>query len=676
MGVDDSAGIGEMTDERYVTRDGGDGVARRVDQHTPEHITQHDGRAAKAVEASNWIRFLRGYGPVPCNDNMYDEFIRRSARRLNVQPLQFDHPQRAAILACVASAQPTSVVLTGTAGDGKTHLCRQIWEAIGADPDVWHSKEPYLRTPLVGPGFSTGDGDGQQGGSQRILHVVRDLSAWAPQRGALWDPAREELLQRFSISLFAGGSPQDVFLIAANDGQLMESWHRLRRTEAVVRAQEALETLLVEDRQALSGISLRFFNLSRTNSAELFDRAVAAFLAHPGWAACRDLEAGPGEFFGPDCPIRRNMELLATPLVQQRLRALLSLCDQNRLHLPIRQILLLLANAVLGHPDAKERLMTAADVPVVLRAGTVAKASLYNNLFGGNLSDTRREGTPVFDALDRFGIGSETSNRIDNILIFGEADDTLRPYFDRFVSADRLYGADPSYRAAQRNYVEGTDEDEERSAGFLRLLVGQRRGLFFKIPDEEAVEMRLWDLTVFKSAGEYLERVVDRLTAGGRVERPVLSRLIRGLNRVFTGMLLSNDRELLLATSLASTEDRVSRLLEERVSVEPRLGERVEIALRDGVPTLEVALSQSLRRGLPLHLTRYEFLCRVAEGALPSSFSKECYEDVLAFKSRLLGALAERRATSGEERSALAFQMLDVDDSGKAAVLDLEVRDV
>jgi hypothetical protein len=33
---------------------------------------------------------------------------------------------------------------------------------------------------------------------------------------------------------------------------------------------------------------------------------------------------------------------------------------------------------------------------------------------------------------------------------------------------------------------------------------------------------------------------------------------------------------------------------------------------------------------------RFEFLVRVAQGALPSSFSKECNEDVLAFKTQVL----------------------------------------
>jgi hypothetical protein len=48
----------------------------------------------------------------------------------------------------------------------------------------------------------------------------------------------------------------------------------------------------------------------------------------------------------------------------------------------------MLTNAILGHPDVKDRLMVPGDVPGIISAGTVSKASIYNNLFGGNLTDT------------------------------------------------------------------------------------------------------------------------------------------------------------------------------------------------------------------------------------------------------------------------------------------------
>ena len=121
--------------------------------------------------------------------------------------------------------------------------------------------------------------------------------------------------------------------------------------------------MLVEDRQEQAGVRLKFFNLSRTGSAELLDRALQAFLDHPGWQELKEGIPGENEAFGPKCPIRQNYELLQVPLVRSRFRSLLELCDYNGLHVPIRQILLLLTNAILGHPDVKDRLMVASDVP-------------------------------------------------------------------------------------------------------------------------------------------------------------------------------------------------------------------------------------------------------------------------------------------------------------------------
>jgi hypothetical protein len=615
-------------------------------------------------EAANWLRFLRAYGPVPGNDNMYDETIQRAARRTKVPPLVFEHPRWTDLHACFSDLAPrSSVVLTGTAGDGKTHLCRQVWTLLKGDSEAWRSNEPHLTLP-----FQTADGH------PATFHLIRDLSAWAPQQGMEWPAEKEALAQSWSQGLFDPES-RDIFLMAANDGQLMESWRRLTRTPEVVRALEAFETLLVEDRQSMPETRLRFFNLSRGSSAELFDRALDALLGHPGWQAC-EAAPEPEGLFGPGCPIRRNHELLASPLVRGRIRALLSLCDHNRLHVPIRHILLLLSNAILGHPQAKDRLMSAADSAQFQRTRIASRGSLYGNVFGANLSETRRESLPVFEYLNRFRIGHETSNRIDNILIFGDADDELRPYFDQFLSNDDLYGASSNYRAAQREYVEGAGEDDDRSAAFLEQLVGQRRALFFKIPREQEKELRLWELTVFQYAGEYLDRVVSVLESGGRVDRFILARLVRGLNRVFTGMLVGSDRELLLATSMAFSHARVSRLLDERLPVAPRRGERVEVLWDERTPVLRVTLEQDIWCDLQLHLTRYEFLSRVAEGALPSSFSRECYEDMLAFKSKLLAATARRRAASGEESDGFSFELLSLDEHGNPQIDSVEIANV
>jgi len=130
-------------------------------------------------------------------------------------------------------------------------------------------------------------------------------------------------------------------------------------------------------------------------------------------------------------------------------------------------------------------------------------------------------------------------------------------------------------------------------------------------------------------------------------------------------MLITSDHELFVASSASLSQARVSRFLEERISVTPRYGgERVDIVLDNEKPTLVVSLGGDCLCKLRLTLTRYEYLSRVAEGAMPTSFSKECFEDVMAFKSQLMRALETRGTpTLGEEA---IFRILTVDDAGAA----------
>jgi hypothetical protein len=618
-----------------------------------------------------WLSFLRNYGPIPRNDNMYDETIQRSARRQKITPIEFEHPLQDLLLQCFDRrvVDPVSVILTGTAGDGKTHLCRQVWKLLGGDENAWASDDPHLSLTHAYPKDRSAWPESDDSSLYRsvTVHFIRDLSGWVPQEGAAWEPEKEALLLRLCQSIVKSDG-DEIFLIAANDGTLLESWRKLPQTTEVVWARALFEELLVKERQEQAGVRLKFFNLSRADSAELFDRALKAFLAHPGWEALRLQASAENELFGAKCPIRRNLDLLGSELVRTRLRALLELCDHNGLHVPVRQILLLLTNAVLGHPDVKDCLMTPADVPAIVAAGTVSKASVYNNIFGGNLPEIRRLDVTVFDYLERFQIGYETSSRVDNILIFGEGDENLGGYFEQLVAQDPFYGADPRYYAAKQQYIEGTDESGEQSQEFLQMLIGQRRGMFFKIGKAQEEELSLWELTVFKFAGEYLEGVANVLKRGGVVKRPILSRLIKGLNRVFTGMLINSDRELFLATSGNNSQAKVSRILVERVSVDPNKGEKITLQYdaSNGSALLRVFFTPDLDVPFNLTLIRYEFLSRIAmEGALPASFSKECYEDLLALKSQLIATHTKRQERDGATQGpAVRLGLLALTDQG------------
>ncbi len=625
-----------------------------------------------AKKGPQWIRFLRQYGPITRNDNMYDEHIRRSAARVKLDPLLFRHPIEDDLLSLFSesAASPTSVILTGTAGDGKTHLCRQVWQQLGGAREEWESDNVYFYI------------NAKVAGEETTVHIVRDLTGLPETAQSGEFATKTELLEFFSYTIFADDT-NSVFLIAANDGQLVDTWSRLNHgREAVDDTGRLLEDLLFNDRREKEGSKLKLFNLSRVSSAELFDLALEAFINHDGWQHCYNEADSENELFGANCPIRRNYELLKEDQIRSRLRDLLELCDHNEVHLSIRRILLLLSNAVLGFAgkeaegkNVNDRLLRAADVPRVISSKQIAKASIYNNIFGGNLTQYRRNSLDVFDYLGRFRIGHETSNRFDNLLIYGQSEVELNQLFEQFLSSDPFYGADQTYLAAQQQYIEGADEGGEETERFLEQLVFQRRGLFFKIPESMSDELSPWDLTAFSFAGEYLDRVLNRLRSGKRIEKGVLARLTKGLNRVFIGMLVSSDRELLLAAGLSGSASKVSCILEDRVSVTRRMTESVEILSDDtGFPILRVSLTQQILIDLRLTLTRFEFLSRVADGVLPGSFSRECHEDILAFKSRILTASKQRREELGIEEEGVAFRLLELDELGhpREAVVELD----
>ncbi|MEZ4405718.1 MAG: hypothetical protein R3A52_04360 [Polyangiales bacterium] len=402
---------------------------------------------------------------------------------------------------------------------------------------------------------------------------------------------------------------------------------------------------------------------------------VDAVLAHEGWRGC-DGCAGQSPDPAARCSIWENRERLGGALFRERLSALLELCDQSERHLPVRQLLILASNMLLGHPDAKDDLLRCQDVEPLARKGRTQLGAIYGNVFGENFPERRRERTSVFDAVRGFGVGEETSNRIDNLLVYGHDDPELAPHFSALLGADAMYGATSRFDEHLAAYLEGAQP--EKAAGFAAAAVAQRQRLFFTLPPERVDELGLWELTVFQHAGEYLSDVLRPLQRdGGYVDVSLVKRLVRGLNRVFTGMLTSETEYLWLASSGSHSQSRVCRIAEYEVPVTPRWGSCVTVKMHDDAPAVVVQLDRDAPAlALRLSLVRFEFLSRVADGALPSNFSRECYEDVLSFKSRLLWKqrqLAERDGALGRDDS-FALRLLRLEDDGRLSANAVNVR--
>jgi hypothetical protein len=253
------------------------------------------------------------------------------------------------------------------------------------------------------------------------------------------------------------------------------------------------------------------------------------------------------------------------------------------------------------------------------------------------------------------------------------------------MRSDPVYGAPPGYLAALDSYLEGEESArlESGAAEFLARLQTQRRRFFFTVPDGEPGYGH-WPMTAFRFAGDYLS-MVDLLAGGGAVSDGVRARLVKGLNRVMTGLLIENDDKLFVASSGGFSQSRVSVLCDTEAPAKRQGGKGMRIRLDPltARPTIDVALAQGEVHPASFALTpvRFEFLCRVAEGALPGSFSNECLEDMLAFKAKLLRKeelLRERLLLEDDEPGAddgsLALNFIDVEQSGLGLSRRVSVR--
>lgn len=600
---------------------------------------------AKPTAGERWVSFLRGYGPVNRIDGMYAETIRRMADAHQVEPLRFEHPEEQGLAAALRPSDNrlTNIILTGTAGDGKTTLCNDLWEQLSGGDNSrisGRNRENYRSLTVQTPSGA------------RILHFIFEFSGFAPEQGQPWPVEKLDLLNRLAASI-CDPHPTEFFIVAANDGKLVHEWEGLPEGTPARRLGPIIEELLATGHSSAEGLEIRFLNLSRMPTKEILTRALDSLIARDEWRCFVDEHHDPA--FGPDSPLKKNHQLLCTPTIRGKLEALAELCDSNGLHVSIREILLLLVNALLGHAAATDFVMRPDELRALATGGRAHEAMFYNNVFGGNLPERRRDHFAVFRFLNGFRIGHETTNVLDGLIVFGPDDPSLTEDYNRVLRSDDLYGDNPDFERLRHEYLEA-EENRSDSEAFLGALLAERRRLFFRLAENDP-RFDPWRLTVFEAAGDYRTKVLAPLRAGEKVGAGMISLLVQGLNRIWTGMLVGELDRLYLSTGLDFSTARVSDIFLHDIPLQLGFhgnGIMIDFDYDLSLPILRVAIDRDHVVSFPLHLVRFEFLTRVAKGALPSSFSKECYEDVIAFKTKVLSEFYRLSANRPMQLSVLS----------------------
>lgn len=577
---------------------------------------------------SKWIKFLRAYGPLPEGNSQEAEHIGNLSSKLGIPKLAFTHPQYQKLKDSFTKEGTIKVVvITGTAGDGKTTMCFDLIEMLSGEPPSTDDTSKGIGT------FSTLSDFGSQ-----TMSVIYDVTGWKTKdkTGKLVDSDVTELQKAAAWAAETGGHP---FILAVNDGQLHEVAKALPDN-----CSDELKEFFAELLKIHAGVqqfsesypNLELVNLSATPSSELMRICLDGILGRPEWKCLEEEKDNP--LFGEFSSIRANYELLECETVQQRLKDLATVADSCDYHLPVRSINLLLVNALIGHPDFSNKLAKpGVEAERNFAQDTRYKAALHKNIFGLNLSPTEFKKRVLYQFLNDLRIGDETTNDIDEIIIYGDKHPKFKSLHKELVEDAPDCQKDPELNRIRLKYLRGEIDSDKEITEFRKLLGEERKSIFIHAKQKQFKDYNLWLTSNFHFAGKFIDHFLTPLNNGQNVTLDHVAQLTSGLNRVWSGLLVSpqNNHDLFIATGLDITTAPVSDILLARIPPSD-----VTIKAHPVNVNPEYWINYRGKSfSFPITMLRFEFLMRVAQGAMPTSFSSEIYSNLQAIKQKAIRSL-------------------------------------
>ena len=564
------------------------------------------------------IEFLAAYGPTSDGNNMYDEFVAQAAEKAGLEPIKIPEDRSAQIKADVTAAEPFSVLLTGTAGDGKTYTARQVLSELSGGSIAWRNTEAEITFNCKDNGF--------------CIHFIKDLSE-------VDDATKKTLIPRLLAAFYRDNDVRDVYVVCVNDGHLIKTWREHMGDDP--RANSVLNTfknLLKDDEESADGLAFKLINMSRTSHAKTLDDIIDAICNHTSWSKCPKSCLGMSE--ETPCPIRENRKIFLTrgpATLRTRLRSLIEIAAADDKHLSIRQLMILIVNALLGDTkNSTHPLLNCNRAQIRAQYGEYETTNPFSNVFGENHLKIRRKQFTAFEALDNFGIGHETNNYFDDELLL-DVGNSL-PDHPRYGTI--------LFENIRNNY---RDNPEYYTNALRKALIAQRRRLFFTTDDiayTEDREMCPWHLSIHHHGDLYINLLRSKDKSNKDNFKLSQKLIFLGLNRTLTGSLTETyDRLWLTQPTNVYLGLSIPLLVGQPIGWQ---GDpyylRIDSPLKPGrAPQLKLVSrkDQSIMSNLVITPTLFEYLIRVAEGALPTSFSNQCFQDIRNFQIKCVGEILE-----------------------------------
>lgn len=563
----------------------------------------------------SFFKLLAAYAPTSQNKASYDEHVSKYAERLGVDEINIDNGLFSKLFQTFV-VKPRSIILSGSAGDGKTYLLRKLFEQISGNMDSW--RDTYIPEAIY---------------NEYSIKFIKDFTEIEKED-------KQVVLEGLYHSIL--GNSKQLYILAANDGILTDTLRETIHVENVQHFGELL-TLIekhIDETHTLDG-NLMLLDLSQTSSAKNFKLLLNAILDMADRYECNCPSLSNPAIF---CPIHANIALLKKEHIQKQLLTIIRSCDLNYNHITLRKLFMLIANMILGY-KGEQRVFSSCEEAIAHYAeqSNRVDASFYNNIFGDNLSRSKQEKSPFKELLE-LRIGYETTNNIDNFILYGDiqapelhTQRLTNPFFDFNI-----------FNTIKDKYLE--EGDNTKIHEYLLFL---RRHLFFNFDEKilwNGVTINVNELMTYKYAEEFYISVITPLKKKQSVSKHIIKELALGLNRIFLGELLSREGSdrLYIGSSLTSAMSKLSSEVIARIEFNQRhLNQGLHLNIVKGFDeeyctvNLEIEFAGERIAFLDLDLHMFEFLRRIADGILPTSFSAEYYERVLTFKSQLVNYMLQ-----------------------------------
>jgi hypothetical protein len=562
---------------------------------------------------NKWIKYLEGY--CQGKNQIQDEYVRKVAANLGLdEPLniQFDW-QKEITQQFEVTNNCDVIILTGTAGDGKTKLCRDIVKQIDGDSfdeDIWNAKSYFCTHDRT---------------------IVKDFSELQSEKSEVIDELIEVLLN---------GKSNKPILIAVNDGILVEEIGKYIEsvTEEHLRVKAKQLKEIIEDKINLGYSNceqqelIKLINLSKLNAKDNFSLILEEILSHQGWEDCNSCDGKLNAI----CPIYNKYSLLkSSKNIPENLSNIILLLQLNNEHFTIRELLNLATNTILAStPKAKHLKATQKETnSEIFNCNRVKKIADFDGyaqestievgFWGMNLGPHKMNNARPYSEINKLMFGELSTN-----------------YWDNFLK-----------NKSQRNFAIPLDE--------FNHLINSKKGSELDIDPElwgaivrrsrmqlycyQESDSKAFNLQRFSSFSYFKDDIFQELQYKDSCrDIDLISLIVLALNRVFHGRYISE----------STGKDRLFIPEKEQGSITPisifhgdELRERdiyitkikgdVDLSGSRTEPVIVFEIARDISLKLSLTVELFDFLYQISKGSPPNTTNPRLYKKLLIFRSKL-----------------------------------------